>query len=179
MLLEVIAISLFAGWIFGGKISHLVDVKLVGAEFIIAAFVAQMLVPRMAAIDQSLGYLFHVGSYLMLLIAFSRNEPTPAVGLMAMGVFLNFVVISLNGGMPVRTAIPIVFTDSIHLKLAGTTWLPWLGDVIPWPLPAGLGGLVSVGDILLSAGVATMIVRGMRYSGKRRKIENGNRCRTG
>lgn len=166
MLLEVIAISLFAGWIVGGRISHLVNVKLAGAEFIIAAFVAQMLVPRMTAVDPSYGYMLHVGSYFMLLIAFSRNEPTPAIGLMAAGIFLNFVVIGLNGAMPVRTAVPVVFNDAIHTKLGATTVLPWLGDVIPWP-----GGIVSIGDILLSAGVATMVIQGMRYRGKRVRQE--------
>jgi len=173
MLLEVIAISLFAGWLFGGRPANLIGVKLIGAEFIVAAFVASSLVPRLTAIDPSLGYFFHVFSYLILLVVFSRNEPTPAIGLMAVGVFLNFVVIGLNGGMPVQAAATVAFTDSIHLRLTDITRLPWLGDVITWPLPGGLGGLVSIGDILLSAGVATMIVQGMRYRGRRRKIENG------
>ena len=171
MLLEVIAASLLAGWLIGGRISRLADVKLTGAEFIIAAFIVQALVSRVAAVDQTLGYLFHVGSYLMLLAALSRNEPSAAIGLMAAGVFLNFVVISLNGGMPVSVAVPVTFDDSIHIRLTDNTLLPWLGDVITWPLPGPLRGLASIGDILLSAGVAALIIQGMRYTGRRIRRE--------
>src|SRR3989304_2038636 len=104
MLLEVIVISILAGWLVGGKVSRLTDVRLVGAGYIIAAFAVQALVPKVSAADPRLGYLFHVGSYLFLLVALSRNEPSPAIALMATGIFLNFVVISFNGGMPVAAA---------------------------------------------------------------------------
>lgn len=167
MLLEVIVISLLIGWISGGKISRLAEVKLVGAELIIGAFIVQLIVPKVTLFNPSLGHFFHAASYIMLLIAFLHNRLNASILLMAGGIFLNFIVIGLNGGMPVKAASTVAFNDSIHLQLTASTYLPWLGDVIVWPFPGALGGMVSIGDILLSAGVAGIIIGGMRYKGKR------------
>src|SRR3990170_1054070 len=167
MLLEVIVISILAGWLVGGKVSRLTDVRLVGAGYIIAAFAVQALVPKASAADPRLGYLFHVGSYLILLVALSRNEPSPAIALMAAGIFLNFIVISFNGGMPVAAVPAAAIKDAVHIAMDKTTRLPWLGDVIPWPLPGPLKGQVSPGDLLLAAGIAVLIIQGMRYTGRR------------
>ena len=167
MLLEVIALAIFVGWLAGGRPGRLAGVKLIGAELIFTALVMQLLAPRVSGANQTLGYLLLVLSYLVLLAALSRNEPSAAIALMAAGVFLNFVVISLNGGMPVMAAIPVGYNDGVHIGLSQATRMAWLGDVITWPFPGALGGLVSIGDILLAAGIGVFIFQGMKYKGRR------------
>ncbi|HEB13335.1 MAG TPA: hypothetical protein ENI11_06630 [Actinobacteria bacterium] len=169
MLIEVIVIGILVGLLTGGNLRRLGDIRLRGVELLFAAFIMQALVSSVSAWRPGLGHSLLLISFLLLLAGLSRNKPTPATALMGTGVFLNLIVIFTNGGMPVKIkAWPAGFNDHIHVQLSKTTSLPWLGDVITWPLPGFLGGLVSIGDILLSAGIFVLIVRGMKYQGLRR-----------
>ena len=96
----------------------------------------------------------------LLLVAFAlSNRHVPGLTLVALGVFLNALVITLNGGMPVsaaagREAASTQFVGSIkHEPLTDETLLPLLADRIP----VGPAGQVwSLGDLLLVAGVGLM-----------------------
>jgi hypothetical protein len=86
------------------------------------------------------------------------NRGLPGMSLALLGLALNVVVMSANGGMPVsreaaeRSGATASVSDAgaEHEVLDAETALPWLGDVIPIP-PVGL--VVSVGDVLLAAGI--------------------------
>jgi hypothetical protein len=84
----------------------------------------------------------------------------------ALGVGLNLLVICANGGYMPRSAEasatvgrPVDTIDdgqrlaNVHV-LSDSTRLPWLGDVLPEPEWLPLTNVLSVGDILLAAGVA-------------------------
>ena len=169
MLIEVIVVGILIGLLTGGNFRRLADIRLVGIELLIAAFIMQSLVSSVSAWRPELGHFLLIASYLLLLAGLSRNKLTMGISLMATGVFLNLVVIFANGGMPVKIdAWPAGFSDHIHIQLSKATRLPWLGDVVTWPLPGSLGGLVSIGDILLSVGVFALIIQGMKYRGHHR-----------
>lgn len=171
MLLELIVLAIAMGWVTGGKPRHLAQVKFAGAELILAAVLLQGLAPVAYRSNETLSYLLHLLSYLLILVALSLNTRTAPIALVAAGIFLNFIVIAFNGGMPVRLPVAkaAAFTDGMHVTLHDATLLPWLGDIIVWPLPRPLRAVVSLGDILLGAGVFLIIFNGMTYVGKRRQ----------
>lgn len=94
------------------------------------------------------------------------------LGLLAFGWLLNLVAIVPNRGMPVS----LEALDSIgepnrttvdqghfgkHVSSTRSSTFEWLGDVIPAP---ALQSVISVGDIVMSAGVAVGVSRSMRGS---------------
>jgi hypothetical protein len=84
----------------------------------------------------------------------------------ALGVGLNLLVIGANGGyMPRSTEAsaavgrPVdTIADGQRLAnvsiLSDSTRLPWLADVLPQPQWLPLSNVLSVGDLLLAAGLA-------------------------
>jgi hypothetical protein len=67
------------------------------------------------------------------------------------GSLLNLIVFVANGlKMPVRDRFS---TGVLHRPLDSSTRLPWLADVIPAPL----GIRVSIGDLLVFAGLAIVV----------------------
>src|SRR5919109_747614 len=79
-----------------------------------------------------------------------------------LGVALNPLVIVANGVMPVSPgAARLAGIESTpgalalrHQEMTAETALPWLGDIIPMP---GLREVLSVGDLLLAAGIAFLV----------------------
>ena len=82
-----------------------------------------------------------------------------AVLLVSIGVLLNQIVISANGGlMPVDTgcigvAVDGRTLDERHKVMTDTTEYRYLGDVIPVDVPV-YGGIFSMGDMVLFLGLA-------------------------
>lgn len=91
--------------------------------------------------------------------------------LVASGLVLNLIVVVANGGMPVslvasRTAgLPDPRgTDVLwgkHVVMDDATRLRALGDVIPVPIP-GFRQVISVGDVLVLAGIAWLVASAVR-----------------
>ena len=92
------------------------------------------------------------------------NHSLPGMVVAAVGMTLNVVVIAANGAMPVWLAaaeqadVKITDLGIKHEPLDDGTLLPWLADVIPVP---GLATLISVGDVVLAAGIGWFVYRRM------------------
>lgn len=121
-----------------------------------------------------------VASYVLLLAFLWVNRRLPAVPVALVGLALNLLVIAPNGGMPVSasavraaggtvTEVPANGTAGKHHLMSDQDVLRPLGDVIPGPPP--LGVVLSVGDVLLYAGVGIFVVMIMlgRFGENRRK----------
>jgi hypothetical protein len=97
-----------------------------------------------------------------------RSRAVPGLGLVGAGLLLNAVVVLGNGGMPVSAYAaaragtdPVGATaDARHLPAGAGTVLPWLGDVIPVPLPVR-PEVVSPGDLLGAAGLGQLVLTAM------------------
>jgi hypothetical protein len=118
------------------------------------------------------------GSFLLLTAFAVANIKIPGFTLILAGIVMNFLVIGVNAGMPVPRW-SLERSDQIqeleflvehggakhHLANEDDTLL-FLADVIPLPSP--IRQSVSAGDVMTYAGVAYVIVAGMR---RRREIE--------
>jgi hypothetical protein len=111
-------------------------------------------------------YLLSLLGIISVLVANARGPRAvrASLGIAAVGVALNCLVIVANGGyMPrsIQAAASLgkaSATVSDHLvnvqPMSPETRLPWLGDVLAQPRWLPTANIVSIGDVLLSAGIA-------------------------
>jgi hypothetical protein len=177
LVLIVIGLAVCVGFIAGGSLRpferlnvHWWGVALAGLAF--------QAIPLSDGVGRPMGSAVLAGSY-GLLIAFAWvNRRLPALWLVMAGLLLNILVIAVNGGMPVSAgAIETAGaraddllgsgTAKHHLMGPGDTLEP-LADVIGIPPP--IGAVISIGDVLLYAGVAVLVVAVMlgRFGENRR-----------
>jgi hypothetical protein len=161
LVLILIAAAVLIGFAAGGSLRPFEHVRVHwwGAALVGVALQALPL-------NGGLGTAAVVASYVLLLGFAVVNRRLPALWLVIAGLLLNLVVIGLNGGMPVSaSALRTAGTDSRGLVGAGAIKhhlmgpddvLTPLADVIAIPSP--IGAVVSVGDLLLYAGIAILVV---------------------
>lgn len=127
------------------------------------------------------GVALLLASYALLLAFAVCNAHLVGIGVVAVGVAMNALVIGANGGMPVRAqavaeagmadegdVASIDFGSKRHLEREDDR-LTWLGDIIPVPL--GPGEVLSFGDLVMGVGVADVIVHLMRRRGRQALAE--------
>jgi Family of unknown function (DUF5317) len=123
-------------------------------------------VPFTSELGRRFGPILLLGSYALLLAFAIVNRRLPAMWLVIAGLALNVLVIGVNGGMPVSAAAietaggdPAGLGDGgtlkHHLMGPGDRLTP-LADVIGIPPP--VGAVISIGDALLYAGMAALVV---------------------
>jgi hypothetical protein len=177
LVLIVIGLAVCAGFIAGGSLRpferlnvHWWGVALAGLAF--------QAIPLPSGVGRPVGSAVLVGSY-WLLVAFAWvNRRLPVLWLVMAGLVLNILVIAVNGGMPVSAGAIETAGDRAedlrgagtakhHLMGPGDTLRP-LADVIGIPPP--IGAVISIGDVLLYAGVAVLVVAVMlgRFGENRR-----------
>jgi hypothetical protein len=171
-ILFVIVLAVVTGYALGGRLRHFEHLRVHWWALAFAGVGLQALpVPRIDGVDpQVVGAAMLVLSYVLLLAFLTVNRWVPAAGVMAIGLLMNLAVVGINGGMPVspsavRTAggsPELVGADlsSKHHLMGANDVLGPLGDVIPLPRPAGV--VLSIGDLLLYAGMAWFVVQVMR-----------------
>jgi hypothetical protein len=164
LVLIVIGLAVCVGFIAGGSLRPFEHLKVRWWGLVLAGLAVQGV--SLAGIGGPAGTALLVGSY-GLLVAFAWvNRRLPALWLAMVGLILNILVIGANGGMPVSAsaletagarAEGLVGDDSAkhHLMGPDDTLTP-LGDVIGIPPP--IGAVISIGDVLLYAGVAILVV---------------------
>jgi hypothetical protein len=97
--------------------------------------------------------------------------------MIALGLFLNGLVIGLNHGMPIgdkalsHTGNNVGVFAALHHTQRGSDRLLILGDVVPI---SPIGEVVTFGDLILAVGVADVIVHLMRPPKKRREDEGND-----
>jgi hypothetical protein len=121
-------------------------------------------------------YVVAVGASAALVCAFVvLNRHLLGIPLVAVGFAMNALVIVANGAMPVseraaeRAGVHLAALragdDAKHELADRRTRLRPLADVIPVPLPGPLrrgSNVVSAGDVVLAAGLAQLVLSGMR-----------------
>lgn len=166
-------IGVAAGFLRHRTLAGLANQTLRGERVLVVVLLAQGLAPGLGRFlglgDGTITSVWVLLSTSLLLLALANtNHPWMLVA--AVGLALNIVVVSLNGGMPVElamiasdrlsTARTALVESPIHVAADQTTALAFLGDRIPIPLGPSRRALVSLGDCVLAAG-AMFVAYGM------------------
>jgi hypothetical protein len=162
------------GLAFGGRLHNLGEHRLAAWPLLPAGVVAQVLSNLASG---TLSLLLLLGSYALLLAFAIANtaEPGPlrwSMLLVSLGLALNFTVIAVNRGMPVRpqavfdAGIAKDFRDLESIKLQAkhhfereSDRLMVLADVIP---VRPLREVLSAGDAVMSMGIAAVVATLLR-----------------
>lgn len=167
LLLISVVLGILAGAFKKGRLARLGELRFVWLPII--AFAAAQLISIFPQAETAIRAAPLCVSYLCVLAFTWLNRRYLAGSLItALGSLCNFLVIALNGfRMPVSesaldyypgmTAQAVLDTrPDYFIALDGDARLLFLGDVVLVPLP-GIGGFISVGDILLALGVGILI----------------------
>lgn len=172
MVFDGIILSIIVGFLRKGSLKALAFLQWKGGwifpillVFQIALFTLQNKFEVLGAIS---GYLYMlvyvVGLYFMFL---NRNKT--GFTLILIGVFLNFLVMVVNGGrMPVSPEAASIlepgYLDILknelyakHTLLTEATRLGFLGDIIPLTDPYPRTQIISIGDVIMNVGIFLFI----------------------
>lgn len=173
MLWEAIILGIITGWLRKGSLKSLNQLSLPGWPLVAMAILFQAVIWVDFATDSLFlehyyPYLYITSFFLLLTFlfnAFYRNSEQVGFLIAGIGVYLNLLVISANGGlMPVdSTNIPLQASEQLasgdsspyHTAISDDTRLELLGDTIS--LPYKINQLLSIGDLILAAGVFYII----------------------
>jgi hypothetical protein len=163
-MLLVLAISIVVGWVRGGRLRNLTEIRvrmwwLLPLGFVLLAASAFVPTDR-----HELAVALVLVSYLPLLLFVWLNREMAGIWIAGLGILMNFTVIVLNSGMPVLTeAVEIaggsgdLVLGAKHVILNDSTRLPFLADIIPLP-----GAVLSLGDVFLAIGIGAFLEDQMR-----------------
>lgn len=170
MVLAVVAllVAVAIGVATGGSLERLGGISLRARRLVYAAVLLQLVGVVVG------GPVYPVGLALSALLVAGflvRNRGVRGTGLLAVGLLANALVVGLNGAMPVSqsaagragTTTQAILTgaDARHELADRHTRLRFLGDVVPVPVP-WRPEVVSPGDIAVAAGLAQLVLLGMR-----------------
>lgn len=165
-----VAVGLLVGVLLGGRLRHVGRRPLRWWPLLAAGVVLQL-----PLLDR-VGVAALLVSYACLLVFALVNLHLVGMALVAIGIALNALVISVNGGMPVhrgavvaaaiveRGQVDTVETDSKHHLQEADDRLVVLGDIIP---VRPLREVVSFGDVVMAVGVADVLAHLLRRPRRR------------
>lgn len=156
-LVAVLVVSVVVSLLRGGKLSNLPDIYARGWWLLFIGFGMQIVASLVTSPRAAVSLL--LTSYAVLLIMVWLNRSEAGMWIAGIGLLMNFVVISLNNGMPVLPeAIRLaggtsdVVFGAKHVLLDASSRFPFLADVIPLP-----GSVISLGDVFLAVGLGAFI----------------------
>lgn len=177
LLVLTVAIAALVVLVTRGSWTRLFNLPIKGSLFFFAGLFIQI---ALEYIDfapdriETTGYGMLMLSYVFLLAFCLVNLPLRGMGVIAIGIALNTLVIGLNQGMPTRAVgldtsgnrieKPIEQTVK-HRPATDDDLLGFLGDEILLPEP--FDALISIGDIVLAVGICELAYFGSRT--RRRK----------
>ncbi len=163
-LLAVLAIPLT-----GGSFLRLGQVPIRGWWLLPLALVLQVLVITVLTdLPSGLAAGVHVATYVLAGIFLWLNRAVRGVPLLGLGAVLNGVTIAVNGGtLPAsRWAVETAGLDDkegfVNSGVLESPRLLWLGDVFAVPEGMPFANVFSMGDVLIVAGVAVLVIANSR-----------------
>jgi hypothetical protein len=166
----VLGAAIVVGYARGGRLHRVAEAELGWTWLLFAGVGLQVAVDLTAArglLPDVPGTVLLVVSHALVIGWIVANRFRPGMVLIFLGLLMNAVVIAANGGMPVDPAaiddagLPAV--DALygkHTLMDEGTRLPFLADIIPVP---PLRSIISVGDVVLAAGLIPLVSHLMTY----------------
>lgn len=164
-------LAVAAGYLLGGRLRNLETLSLKVWPLALAGLALQFL-PFPGNAVRALGFVVLMVSFATLITFAAFNRRVSGMLLVIVGLLLNCLVIGINEGMPVtRSALVrsgqstllnylIEHGGAKHHLASSKDDLVFLADSIAVPPP--IGQVVSVGDLLVYAGIIWIIAAAMR-----------------
>jgi hypothetical protein len=148
----------------GGRLSRLVHVQLRLTALALAALAVQVIITTIApGGSETLHEAVHLATYLMAGAFIVANRRITGLPVLALGAALNLAAIAANHGiMPASqramrlAGLPPAEGFANSAAVAHPRLLA-LGDIIPLPGPWPLGNVMSIGDLLILAGLLVIL----------------------
>jgi hypothetical protein len=165
MLIVVIAVAIVVAIpLFGGSHAALARLRLRGTWLVAGALVIQIAIISVFDIDaEVVSRSLHVVTYLMIGVCLALNRTVRGMWLVALGWLGNFTAIAVNGGvMPASTSAAPALGESTSGGFANSVpsshaRLAFLGDTLPTPRRLPMATVVSIGDLVLLAGLVLVV----------------------
>jgi hypothetical protein len=172
VLIAALAAGLVAGYALGGRLRNIDRLRIRLPWLAIVALGLQLVAfsPARGSLGDAGVGVVHFVSYGLLVWFVIVNRQRTGIVVAGAGLLMNLLAIALNGGyMPAsRHALEVAgvqfagATANNSTVMHGGTRLWFLGDVFAVPDGTILANVFSVGDVLIIAGVAILIVTAMR-----------------
>jgi hypothetical protein len=168
MLLVIMALACVASVpLTGGDLTRLLELDLRRMWAVLTALSIQLGITTIFPNgDHTLYSALHLLTYAMAAFFLISNRTIRGLWILALGGALNLIVISANHGiMPASSAatatagLPATQDGFANSAVLPHPRLSVLGDVIGIPGPAPLGNVLSVGDLLIFAGLLVLLHR--------------------
>lgn len=181
--IATLILAVVIGLVSGGRLSGLSSLRLRWAPLALVGLGLQLFLP-----PGNWPLVLLMVSFVLLTIFAIRNLKVAGFPLVLVGLLMNFLVIGVNGGMPVpRHALEasdqmgelqylIDHGGAKHHLATSEDSLLFLADVIP--LGAPVRQAISLGDIFVYIGVTQVVVAAMRTSRRGRPRTVGERSAT-
>ncbi len=163
----VLVCALVLGVLIGGSLGRIGQLDLRSGRLVVLALLIQVAGGVIGGAAYPVGLALSAGLVGAFLL---RNRGVRGTGLVGLGLLANALVVGVNGAMPVSAAASgragvstqdiVAGTDPRHELSGADTRLPWLGDVVPVPLPVS-PQVLSPGDVLIAAGLGQLLVIAM------------------
>jgi hypothetical protein len=174
LFLTTIGFAVVLGYVIGGRLRRIEKLRLRWWWFAVVGFAIQFIpLPEgEAGRDLLVRTAVLAISYTLLLAFGFANVRLPGMILVVVGLGANFLVIAVNGGMPVsegalRSSDQPELIDPLresgsdkHHLLTEDDRLTFLADVIGIPSPVAQA--ISIGDVFVYVGLVLLIVAAMR-----------------
>jgi Family of unknown function (DUF5317) len=171
-LISVIVLALVIGYVAGGRLRNFEHVRIRGWWLAPIGLLLQVQFQSFWHPGRDVSVALLIASYVLLLLFAALNIQLAGFVLIFIGLAMNMLVVSINGGMPVdRDALidsgqKAILSELIHhggskhhLATDDDVLRP-IADVIAIPPP--IRQVVSAGDLVVYAGVVWLVVATMR-----------------
>lgn len=160
-----VVVGLALGFLTGGRLDHLAERRFRLPGLLVAGIVVQA---TSGWFGDGLTVPLVLVSYVLLTAFCALNLPVVGMGIVLLGLSLNFLTIAVNGGMPVRRAAVVAAgiaewheVDELELHAKRHLERPdddlmVISDIIPVPV---IHEVLSFGDLIMSVGVADVLFR--------------------
>jgi hypothetical protein len=164
-----VALALGVALVTGGSLRSIAATELKHPSILAVAVGIQLVLEVLHPTSGTPGHLASallVASYVFLLLFCLANLRLRGMAVVMVGIALNGVVITLNGGMPIRAPEAAVEQTAKHHAERPSDKLAGLGDVILVP---ALRQSLSFGDLIMLVGLVDVVFHCSRRPAARRR----------
>lgn len=168
-ILYAIPIGIVLGYLAGGRLDRLGDLRLRWAPLMLLGLAVQVAIfsEPVGRLVGDAGPAIYVASTAIVFAAVLRNAAVPGVVLIAAGAGCNLAAIMANGGWMPADPVALVSVGALGTAYPNSIVVPDpvlrpLTDLFALPAWLPFSNVFSIGDVLIGVGLAATIALAMR-----------------